>query len=1756
MDGDNTSTTSNQIAGDVLGNALLAGVIHGDVHLHQGVQQQVNEHHEPPESWHTLPALPREVRSLLRAQLTMAEEPPYRLRGARQPSLDTVHVQQDLGTSTDESQPEHARPVPIVHEDDQWIGMPPTARVVRLAVRPPARTIRQALDGDDHLIVTGGPGQGKSTMLQRLVAETAQRWMRSDSSEPPLFEIVVPLKVTARNLAARARDGLPFAQLLADCVGVEYAAMMLCDQVGADVLARRVVGCRWLLLVDALDEVADPAEREHLVKVLAMITSDVDESPYRIVLTTRPIEGSGLAPLHRIGANRYELLPFDDKAVQRFAEHWFAEVGENCAYRFLQQVRDAHLDELARVPLLATIAAIIFEQRGDRPLPDNRYELYDRYLAQLAATHVVMEGPFEAHRVKLLEHLGRTRLDTDTSLVVAACEWATKHMSADQLTFGWETRLVSFLAAVGPMIIRGDDDLAFMHHSFADHLAASARARELPPHFEPDHTAFARLVHDARPEDAGEHSRAVLVHYTRLLPAEADHLMRWLHTGEAEQHLLAARLLAQHLPASADVIDVFLGTVRGWAITTHYLSTEILGQASRATHHPRLATWLVGLMRDVCMPWRSRLEAATALAIRLRDANHGGEALQLLRSVVDEQTVFVDHRLAAAEALAQSSTDERETAERGLRAVLTSRSANGAQCRAAAVVLAKFGPAAREDAVTALSALLENQYTPTEDFLEAATGLIEIGVEFYGRSADAFRTVLRDPVLDPSSRRGAALGLACLGSDQLDEAARYLNVLFDDLRYHSSSRTTFAAALAELGPLYKFAARKLLLRLLVEPAVDPFDKVWCIRELSQLGPQFRSDTLPLLRDVLRDTSTSANNLMWVAELFAELGPDFCDESAEIARRVLEDHLLGVDEEVRALDLLIGLGEPYRSPAVARLRRYLSGIGTDPRMRCEAANTLIRVGPELHAEIVEALLKVAHGNNRPELIARAWRSLLGLGVEYRDKALRELSCLMQEGGVAINIAWGVARVLSSGGGDPTQVVGTAMGAVLGDAKRAVRDRVQAARGMLQLGAKFHQSAVDGVLEILSERIAGLNYANVVRPFVSVGPGHRMRLADGLHSIVQDPDALVLEVWNAISALNELGFGQSAEVVVSLREIVHDDFLEPQESLLAAVLWARLVPEQVADSTARVLAAVHEVQPARWRRALLDLVRLGADVVVPLRAILQSSNYRVVRESVASVLVDLTGEGVEELRDQAADDCLGDESRSRVMARLVELDNSASAKIVDHHREVFRDESAPIAIRCAAGYRLVRLDQSEMKTVSSALRHLAASSEITPSEREACIERLDFLIPARLDDVVNLAVGAARNPGAEKSARRGILRVLPPDVRLEVERGLLTDHTISIEHRLPRPGLWGENPLAAEIETEVRDVLTAPEFSRREKVVAASALASSSARLVQEALGYLEHLSNEPGVADSARLQIAKLGVEHRNRIRQTAYDTASDVTKPVRERFRCAVMLRKLSLHRRPQMTDLWREVAADCLHPVLWRVRALIELSRVDGLSALRTMRDDERAHPVARWKIAKHLVAAAVDDRAAGVQVLGAIATDLRLPAGMRWRAAEDLSELGIRGHEEASQALWVIANDDANPVTARANAAAVLGKISPARRRDARKILVLLSTVGKPMLRKQVLRSLGTIEPDVAARELRAMALDCDLGPVVRLRCSNAMVELRRDLREEAALVARAIAYDESVSRQVRVGAARTLAHCSALFREEARELVRSLATRPCGA
>ncbi|GGS43229.1 NACHT domain-containing protein [Actinokineospora fastidiosa] len=1675
-------TVANHIDGAIHGPIVQARDIHGDVHFHYA-EPAAPVAHTPPEDWCALPPPPDEVRSLLQAQVSAAQEMPYRLPGARRPSLDTVYVRQDLGHGSEEKSTHQHRPEPILDARGHLTESPRTP-VIRLTVRPPARTVRKALDDDDNLIVTGGPGQGKSTLSLRLAADIAARWLAS-SDEEPLTEPVVPLRLTARELATRLT--LPFSEALAESARAEYGALLACHPTAAT-LGDRVVGCRWLLLVDGLDEVADATERDHLVRVLAGWATP--DSPYRLVLTTRPIEGASLAPVQRIGAARYELQPFDEEALRRFAINWFTD--DPAASRFLRQVRAAHLDELVRVPLLATIAAIVFERTDNRPLPDNQYELYESYLKFLRSGHTVRSA-FQPFCDPLLEHLGRVRLEADTSLTTAAQEWVREHVP--DLPADWTEELSTYLTAAGPLVRRAGD-LRFLHHSFAEHLAATAEARLLPDHFDADHPAFARLLHVARVPERGRHARAVLLHHTHLHPTEADRLVGWLHSGWAEEHLLAARLLAWHIPASAEAMTAFLATVRDWAMTTQHQAGDILAEASRAAHHPGLAAWLLALMRDDAAPWRSRVEAAAALATRLRA--EAAEALSLLRSVTTDTTIAVADRLAAAEALSECGGDEQEVAERGLLSVLDDPRATAATSRPAAVVLSGLSPNGRAHAVAALETIIDDPWSPDDWCVEAATGLIEIGVEHQERAIAVFRRVLTTRTTMQAGIREAAVALASLGPLHTEEAVNALTELADNRRVDYWARIAACDALAELGPGPRSAAIDRLLALSREFDPRPVDRYRCARSLAALG--LHAQALELLRITASAKSVHVfSDLYWVISIIAELSPEHQAEVNDLIDQLLDDQQFQLATP-SAWGSLAALGGPRGQQSVDLLTRLLADRSARTSDRLSAASALADLGPEFHAEVSQHLLEIAESGRSPGNRWTAWQRLRELRPELRGRASAELLALLGPHEVD---SW------ESSGQDHTYHrydSGAMAKAALRDLdslNRCTNARFNAFQRLVHRGPRFHQAAVDGMYELLVFLVFPIrNLTLLSSTSDGLGPAARGKLADALLQVARRPEVTEREMHLLAAALAELDI------------LSNDD-------------QAQLVPELD-------LAVSAHLSDYWWEERVRERVRLDAGTLPVIRALIADTDLpRRAREVCATIVAeacpDQCREAISELTDQADDEFLWFTWRIEAIIRLVTLDSGG----MDHVWAVMTDERQAIADRAEAASRVGRLAPESRDTAVAILRRLIQDPAHTGAERQRALRWLSVLHAFDRVDLTQMKVALLRDPTVPAENRSLLARSLSGIEEFEAHRALLADSTAPLRSRVAGVSEWRNRRLAVEAEQVLREALVAPETLPSERVEAATLLSELSPRFAEDAAAVL--------TGPRARIARAGLGRGYRQGVLTELHQI---VTEPAwRPRITAVRQLLEISPIPADEVTDSLRELCANPRLSDRDLVGIRYALRARDGLAPVRKLLDRPRA--ATRVAAAKVLADHSGPDRAVGARVLDAVATDRAGLPALRWWAADDLMRFGERGREWGAAALRALIDDEDVPMGTRVKAARSLARHRPDLRGGLVRWLRRIRT-DNPLLRVQVLACVALFEPYEGAIALQDMARDAALPPGVRLRAATAMVDAHRDYREQAAVVARDVARDSAVPRHIRVKAARALARWSAVGRDEARALL----------
>jgi hypothetical protein len=514
----------------------------------------------PLTSWGDRPELTPQLRDLLTAQKDATESLPYKLLGVRQPELTKVYVQQTM-RAADRSPEAERRGVAPEH---RAAGGDPERRA---AGEPGERTLSmtEALNRGGHLMITGDPGAGKSTIGYMYVQQISEYWLEARQGQPPIGEPMLPVRVPARALAENAPWGELLAAGLAAVLG-----QILDEKPRPELLARRALGARWLVFVDGLDEIVEPRARARVIAALAhRVRRSTD---HRLVITTRELPRSELQPLEQAGIDTFEIQPFSPVELDEFARAWFrAQDPLNATKRsaeFVRQVRDSRLRELVRNPLQATIAAITHTLEPDRPLPNSRIDLYERFMTYLLDDGASGRDTFaelrrgvhddparltlldwlRQHRTALVEQLAIHRLETESPLIEAAREWVADRRP--ELPEGWQDDLHTVLTGTG-VFVPTENDLRFRHHSFAEFLAARRRAGEIPADF-PDLEEWI--------ERGLSGAKHVFALFTFVLWGREDHdlghIMRTLLQGTGERVILAGQLLSEGIEVGEELAAV------------------------------------------------------------------------------------------------------------------------------------------------------------------------------------------------------------------------------------------------------------------------------------------------------------------------------------------------------------------------------------------------------------------------------------------------------------------------------------------------------------------------------------------------------------------------------------------------------------------------------------------------------------------------------------------------------------------------------------------------------------------------------------------------------------------------------------------------------------------------------------------------------------------------------------------------------------------------------------------------------------------------------------------------------------------------------------------------------------------------------------------------------------------------------------------------------------------------------------------------
>ncbi|SPM33094.1 hypothetical protein AU072_18345, partial [Mycobacterium rhizamassiliense] len=279
-----------------------------------------------------------------------------------------------------------------------------------------------------HLVITGAPGNGKSTIAKYLTQVFRASFARADANEPAVQAIIDDTDKSLDRLKLTAPqsprwpiriDLAPMAERMGPDSGGPNIRTYLCQQITLDSSVPVHLGTldQWLklwpsiILLDGLDEVTHPAVRQ---RVLGEITALVDKAnaldcDLLVVVTTRPTGYTSLLPDH---FEQIDLTEFTRQEAQRYGRHVTAQrlAGDpvfrrTALKRFEDAAKSPAVERLLTTPLQVLILTVIVARSG--PLPANRYELfwtyYDTVFKREAAKPTTYRNFINDHRAEITD---------------------------------------------------------------------------------------------------------------------------------------------------------------------------------------------------------------------------------------------------------------------------------------------------------------------------------------------------------------------------------------------------------------------------------------------------------------------------------------------------------------------------------------------------------------------------------------------------------------------------------------------------------------------------------------------------------------------------------------------------------------------------------------------------------------------------------------------------------------------------------------------------------------------------------------------------------------------------------------------------------------------------------------------------------------------------------------------------------------------------------------------------------------------------------------------------------------------------------------------------------------------------------------------------------------------------------------------------------------------------------------------------------
>ncbi len=375
----------------------------------------------------------------------------------------------------------------------------------------PDLTTRELLALGKHLVLTGGPGSGKSTVLQYVAYEmaTALLEQRTQSLEqdlawPPARPVPVPVLIPLaryathrRSLSAQAQADRTLAGFISTYLQGRSVAYGLPDDFFVQLITH---GTPVMLLLDGLDEVPDADDRAEIAQAISDIANNANApavtvtcrtSAYlaRATLSARRFTHVAVQPItpdqtRDLIRNAYADLFTDTTELEGKTSKLCAAIDE------LERERRERMGNEYKVlvdsPLIVRMLVIV--DYNDRTLPRQRARLYERVIQNLLSPDYHRDP--EVIRLLASEH-GKRYLGMIQWLAFRMhCagekgKQIQEHVLREHLAENWPDDAIDEFIALTTrrdmLLSERDGSYQFIHLTFQEYLAARYLAEVREP---------------------------------------------------------------------------------------------------------------------------------------------------------------------------------------------------------------------------------------------------------------------------------------------------------------------------------------------------------------------------------------------------------------------------------------------------------------------------------------------------------------------------------------------------------------------------------------------------------------------------------------------------------------------------------------------------------------------------------------------------------------------------------------------------------------------------------------------------------------------------------------------------------------------------------------------------------------------------------------------------------------------------------------------------------------------------------------------------------------------------------------------------------------------------------------------------------------------------------------------------------------------------------------------------------------------------